>query len=58
MAKRKSRRSSKRSKSTAGRTNVGSHSFGGRKFGCYGKRVKAGKSSKRVPRIFCARTDG
>ncbi len=32
---------------------VGAHTFAGRKFNCAGKRVRAGKSSKRVPRIFC-----
>lgn len=32
-------------------------SFGKRKFGCYGKRVKTGKGSKRVPRVFCSRED-
>lgn len=55
----KSRRKSSKSKSAsqAGRTPVGGHTYGGRKFGCYGKRVRAGKSSKKVARIFCAKTE-
>jgi hypothetical protein len=44
----------KRRKSAPGK-HVGSHTFGGRKFDCAGKRVRSGKSTKKSPRIFCRR---
>lgn len=56
MAKRRRKSSKSRAKSSGGKT-IASHGFGGRKFSCYGKRVRAGKKSTKVPRIFCARTD-
>jgi len=56
MAARKSRKSkAKKAASTAGRTHVANHKFAGREYDCYGKRVKAGRGNKKVPRIFCAR---
>lgn len=58
MAKRrkKGRKGARRKKGgRKGGKTIGTHSFGGRKFSCYGKRVRAGKGRKKVARIFCGR---
>jgi len=47
---------SKKSRKVKGR-HVASASFGNRKFGCYGKRVRVGKKPTKVPRVFCSRED-
>lgn len=59
MAKAKKAKSSKRSKKAAklpGKT-IAHHGFESRKFRCYGKRVRSGKSAKTTPRIFCAKSE-
>ncbi len=56
MAKGKKGRKSK-AKSAGTKSTIAGHSYGGRKFACYGKRVKAGRKKTKVPRIFCARAD-
>lgn len=48
------KRRSRKSKGLAGKKVLAHHGYGGRKFGCYGKRVRAGRSTKKVARIFCA----
>lgn len=58
MAKRRKSRKSRAKKAAAsGGTTIANHGYSGRKFRCYGKHVRAGKSSKRVPRIFCAKAE-
>jgi len=48
MAKRRHRKASKAAvKITA------THTYSGRKFGCYGKHVRSGKSRKKTARMFC-----
>lgn len=49
---RRARRSSK--KHSPGK-KVAAPSFGGKKFDCRGKKVRAGKSTKKVARVFCHR---
>lgn len=44
----------KRRKNVPGK-HVGSHTFGGRRFDCAGKRVRSGRAAKKSPRIFCRR---
>ncbi len=59
MAKKsRKKRASKRAKarsSLEGKTIIGRHKYGDRQFGCYGKRVRAGKSTKKIARMFCAK---
>ena len=60
MAKRKKKGSGKRSykrrKGKKAAKNYKHHiKSAGSTFGCYGKRVRAGKSRKKVQRVFCAR---
>lgn len=33
------------------------HTFGGRAFGCYGKRVRSGKKTTKIPRMFCGKME-
>lgn len=56
MAKRKSRKSSKKSASKAAKgQTIANHKYSGKDFRCYGKHVRAGKSTKKVARIFCGK---
>lgn len=56
MAKRRKARKASKAKAAAGQRHVvGKHSYSGRQFECYGKKVRAGKSTKKVPRIFCGK---
>jgi hypothetical protein len=48
MAKRRKSRKSK-----AAIHVTGTHTYSGRKFGCYGKHVRSGKSRKKTARMFC-----
>ena len=45
----------RRARARKGKT-LGAHRFGGRSFRCYGKRVRAGRSHKKIARVFCGRT--
>lgn len=56
MAKKGKKKGSKKAAaSAAGKHPIGKHTYRNRKFDCYGKAVRAGKSTTKVPRIFCAR---
>jgi hypothetical protein len=48
MAKRRKKRAAK-----AAVHITGTHTYSGRKFGCYGKHVRSGKSRKKTARMFC-----
>lgn len=57
MATKRSRKGRKAAakKSAGARHVIGGHKYGGRDFECYGKHVRAGRSNKKVARIFCAK---
>lgn len=67
MAPRKSKKASKArkspmkksarksSKKTSPGKKVASPTFGGKKFDCRGKKVRAGKKTTKVARVFCKR---
>lgn len=51
---RRARKGARRARKSApmGKT-LASPTFGGRKFKCYGRRVRAGRSRTKRPRVFC-----
>lgn len=54
----KKRKAGKKHKSGhAGHPSVAKPTFGGKKYDCYGKRVRTGKGKKTAPRVFCARVE-
>lgn len=51
----RAKRGAAKKASTVGRTPLGKKSYGSNEYECYGKRVRAGRSETKIPRIFCAR---
>lgn len=54
MAKSRKKKGSKKAAAAAHHT-VAKPSYSGNKYDCYGKHVRAGKSKKKIARVFCGK---